>query len=173
MSAQSDDTLWSSIFAEQIRGIETSEYILSRALPRPRDVLGLCQAAIDEAQKNGHDRVTAQDVLDGERANANDFMRSLETEFASSYPNLRTIVNVFSGMNSALGWEEFINFADGAIQEHADLLATWEGEAHGSPKWLAAALYEIGMVGLAEASQNDALYRDDQSFDESWASWLS
>ena len=61
-----DDSTWSVIFPERVHDMTASDYILSRALPRPRDVLDLCQKAIDQAQRNGHPFVTAEDILDGE-----------------------------------------------------------------------------------------------------------
>ena len=41
------DEMWSGVFPESVEGLPAPEYILSRALPRPRDVLDLCQKAID------------------------------------------------------------------------------------------------------------------------------
>lgn len=164
----SDQDIWAAIFPEQVNDTEASDYILSRALPRPRDVLSLCQAAIDQAQKNGHSRVTARDIIDGESANATNFVRSLEAEFAASYPHLGVVLNVFSRIGRTMKWDEFDTLAGMAIQEHEDLLNGWSSDGPRTTRWLGGALYEIGLIGLSPPDGSTGSFRNGQSFDETW-----
>ena len=165
---ESDDDIWSAIFPEHLDGAVASEYILSRALPRPRDVLSLCQAAIDQAQRNGHSVVSAQDITDGEDANATNFIRSLEAEFRGIYPNLATIINVFSRIGDPMEWDEFSTLAELAIQEYEQLLNDWNGSTQPTPRWLADVLFRIGFIGLSNSGNNKVLFRNGRSFDETW-----
>ena len=169
---ESDDDIWSAIFPERVDGAKASEYILSRALPRPRDVLSLCQSAIDQAQRNGHSAVSAQDIADGEYANATNFIRSIEAEFRGLYPNLATILNVFSRVDSTMEWDEFSTLAELAIQEHELLLQDWSEGTQRAPRWLADVLFRIGLIGLSDSGNNRVLFRNGRSFEETWTACL-
>ena len=79
-SNDDDDATWSDIFGEKVSGMPASDYILSRALPRPRDVLDFCQKSIDQAQRNGHGIVTEQDILDGETSFSESLFWSVAAE---------------------------------------------------------------------------------------------
>lgn len=48
---EDDDATWLSVFAPYVKGEAPYDYMISRTLPRPRDVLDFCQRAIDQAQR--------------------------------------------------------------------------------------------------------------------------
>ena len=169
-SGVTDEGIWSAVFREEVNGSAASDYILSRALPRPRDVLSLCQAAIDQAKKNGHSWVTAQDIVDGEKSNALDLVRALEAEFSPSYPRLGIILNVFSRIGPTMRWDEFMTLAEMAIEDQSEILESWTGPTPRTSRWLASALYEIGLVGLSRPGDACGLFRNGHSFEEIWAS---
>ena len=168
--AATDDEIWSAVFREDVNGTAAADYILTRALPRPRDVLSLCQSAIDQAKKNGHSWVSAQDIIDGEKANATDMIRAVEAEFAASYPELGVILNVFSRTEPVVTWDDFLALAELTLEDQQELLSRWAGTIPRDPRWFAAALYEIGFIGLSRSGEGNIASRDGRSFDEAWAS---
>ena len=165
-----DEGIWSAVFSEEVNSTAAPDYVLSRALPRPRDVLSLCQAAIDQAKKNGHSWVTAQDIIDGEKSNATNLVRALEAEFTASYPRLGVILNVFSRIGPTMTWDEFVTLAEMAIEDQEEILGSWIGPTPRTSRWFAAALYEIGLVGLSRPGSNSSSFRNGHSFDDTWAS---
>ena len=165
-----DEEIWAAVFPEEVDAIAAPDYILARALPRPRDVLGLCQAAIDQAKKNGHSWVTAQDIIDGERSNATDFVRALEAEFTTTCPRLGAILNVFSRIGPRITWQEFVTLAELAIEDQEEVLKGWIGPTPRTPRWLATALFEIGFIGLSQTDSNSGSFRNGRSFEETWVS---
>lgn len=58
--------LWSKYFCASVGGTSTKEWLLSRCLPRPRDVLYLTRAAIDQAVGRRHPGVEEDDLLAAE-----------------------------------------------------------------------------------------------------------
>lgn len=60
--------LWKRLFSPTVRGMAAREYMLWRVLPRPRDLVYLCNAALLEATNSRHSRVEEADVVGGERA---------------------------------------------------------------------------------------------------------
>ena len=164
-----DEDVWAAIFPDVIDGIRSSDYILSRVLPRPRDVLGFCQASIDQAQRNGNHAVVAQDILDGERAFANTFIRSLAAEFRGLYPDLEGVLIELAGAPTMMRWNEFRGYASDAIQRHRALLTGWIGSGGPSAQSLADILFRVGTIGLSASTADQPHFRNGRSFAETWS----
>ena len=165
---EDDETIWSAVFPDTIQGLNSSDYILSRVLPRPRDVLGFCQAAIDQAQLNGHPSVSAQDILDGELKFANSFGKLLTAEFRGLYPSLEEVLFEFAGVPAVMQWTEFEEYAKEAIDKQKSVLTEWVGDYGLSPISVADTLFQIGVIGLASPTSDTAHFRNGRSFGETW-----
>ena len=165
---EDDETIWSAVFPDTIQGLNSSDYILSRVLPRPRDVLGFCQAAIDQAQLNGHPSVSEQDILDGELKFANSFGKLLTAEFRGLYPSLEEVLFEFAGVPAVMQWTEFEEYAKEAIDKQKSVLTEWVGDYGLSPISVADTLFQIGVIGLASPTSDTAHFRNGRSFGETW-----
>ena len=166
---EDDDVTWSIIFPHPINGVRAADYILSHVLPRPRDVLGFCQASIDQAQRNGHSEVMAQDILDGEGAFADIFIRSLAAEFRELYPNLQEIMIEFAGVPDYMSWEDFRWYANLAVQKNLHIIDQWVGAAEWDAHKMAGVLFRIGVVGLSASASDKPHFRNGRSFAETWS----
>jgi hypothetical protein len=62
----SADELWERFFCASVKETETREYLLSRVLPRPRDMVYLCNAAVTSAVNSRHDIIEEADILAAE-----------------------------------------------------------------------------------------------------------
>ena len=164
-----DESTWSVIFPERVRETTASDYILSRALPRPRDVLDLCQKAIDQAQRNGHSFVTGQDILDGEASFSEGLFWSLAAEFRGLYPQFEEVLIEFEGIPESLPWEEFEQRATGIIRASEPVMTDWVGSDNGiDPHSLAEVLFKIGLIGLSREQAGPIYYRNGNSFSQTW-----
>lgn len=164
-----DDSTWSVIFPERVQEMTAADYILSRALPRPRDVLDLCQKSIDQAQRNGHSFVAAQDILDGEASFSEGLFWSLSAEFRGLYPQLEEVLIEFEGIPESLLWEEFEQRATDIIQANRPAMMDWVRnrsrlEAHS----LAEVLFKIGLIGLSSDPSSPIHYCNGVSFSQTW-----
>ncbi len=165
---QDDDAAWMAIFPESVNGKRSSTYILSRSLPRPRDVLDLCQRAIDQAQRNGHSFVTTQDILDGEKAFSDGLFFSLSAEFRELYPRLDDVLFHFSHINPIITWSEFSQIASNVIDAKRDLLERWVKSGSVTPQLLADILFSIGLLGFSTEWGTDPYFSNGRSFSEIW-----
>ncbi len=163
-----DDLIWSMIFPSNVNGMMSSDYILTHALPRPRDVLGLCQAAIDQAQRNGHSEVLEQDILDGENSFSDNFVRSIAAEFKGVYPGLEEVLLEFAGIPSVVDWEKFCYFANMAIERNSVHVNDWIGHSQIDELAVADVLFRIGAIGMASEHRPEPYYRNGRSFSETW-----
>ena len=164
-----DNDTWVAIFPEPVEGRDASTYILSRSRPRPRDVLDLCQKSIDQAQRNGHSFVTAQDILDGERAFSDGLFWSLSAEFRGLYPQLEDVLFEFAGVNEAIGWPAFKKVASDAIETNQSVLAKWVKNGSVNVESLLDILFTIGLLGLSRRWGTEPHFSNGRTFSETWA----
>ncbi len=166
---EDDESTWSVIFPEPVQQTKASDYVLSRALPRPRDVLDLCQKAIDQAQRNGHTFVTEQDILDGEATFSEGLFWSLAAEFRGLYPQLEEVLIEFAGIPESLHWKEFERRATDVIQENRTTMADWaRGPGGPDPQSFAEILFKIGLIGFSRKLLGPTFYCNGRSFSQTW-----
>ena len=165
---ENDDETWSVIFPAPVEGRPASDYILSRSLPRPRDVLDLCQKAVDQAQRNGHTFVTAEDVLDGERHFSDALFWSVASEFRGLYPSLEHILIEFGSLAERIPWDEFKTVASNAVNKNPEVVAKWVRSGNIDADSLADILFTVGVIGLSRVWESDPRFCNGRSFSETW-----
>ena len=163
-----DDSTWAIVFPETVKGTLAPDYILSRSLPRPRDVLDFCQKAIDQAQRNGHAVVTEQDILDGESSFSESLFWSVTTEFRGLYPNLENVLIEFAGAEERLPWRNFEQLARKAIASNQEYVNNWIGAGNIDPQALAEVLFRVGVIGLSRGDDAYVHFCNGRSFAETW-----
>ena len=165
---EDDDSTWEMVFPDTVRGIPPAQFILRRALPRPRDVLDFCQKAIDQAQRNGHSHVTEQDIVDGETTFSEALFWSVCAEFRGLYPGLENVLIEFAGVPERLSWDEFERFATKAIEANEESVDKWSRFPSKDAISLAEVLFKVGVLGLSGSHTTAPLFRNGRSFAETW-----
>lgn len=100
--------LWQRYFDAAVRGTDTPAYIASRVMPRPRDVLTFCTAAIDSAVRHKRTKVTASDVDDAEAAYSRFAFNALLVEAGDAARDLEDLLYGFAGGLSVLSESEVV-----------------------------------------------------------------
>lgn len=95
-------TMWHKYFCPQVNGVPTREYLTSRILPRPRDIVFFVKAAVSFAVNRKHDRVEEKDILDGEKQYSQYALDSILVENGISIPQLESVLLQFLGNNPVL-----------------------------------------------------------------------
>ena len=164
----SDEETWVAIFPEPVKNMPAVDYILSRSLPRPRDVINLCQRAIDQAQRNGHSYVTSEDVLDGESSFSEALFYAVASEFKGLYPHLDHVLIEFGSIAEKTAWSEFQYITNSAIESRKEILASWVGIDSATPLALAEVLFRIGLIGLSREWTSTVQFSNGRSFSDTW-----
>jgi hypothetical protein len=89
--------LWQQFFCPSVDGIETRRRLLARALPRPRDIVFLCSAAITAAINRRHDRIEADDIREAELQYSRFAVDSIKVEDAGDHGNIEETLYEFVG----------------------------------------------------------------------------
>ena len=164
--SQSDEEVWSAIFPELVKDVPAPQYILTRSLPRPREVLMFCQKAIDQAQRSGHPHVTAEDILDGEVSYSDALFNLVSSEFKGLYPDLEDVLIEFLGIEEKIPWNDFGVIAETAIQNKREIIVKWVDGKDITPHFLAEVLFRIGLIGLSREWTSRVHFCNERSFSE-------
>jgi len=106
LAARDDDAsasvLWTRFFTPSVDGVPTREYLLSQVLPRPRDLVYLCNAAILVAVNAEHNEVTESDIKAAQKTYSRFALGSLRVENGVSFEELETVLYEFAGANAVM-----------------------------------------------------------------------
>jgi len=84
--------LWSNYFAATVGDVPTREYMTSRVLPRPRDLIYFCNSVAGVATNRGNSLITEDDVLEGERLYSQFAFEALVVENGVTMPGFADVL---------------------------------------------------------------------------------
>jgi hypothetical protein len=122
------DDVWDRFFAPTVRGMPTRQYIMSRILPRPRDILYLCKASLAYSINHGHSRIEEVDVIAADKDYSEYAFRSLVAETKPVLPLVEELLVEFAGAPQVVSKGEVSRFMSRAaistqgVNETLDLL---------------------------------------------------
>ncbi len=108
-------SMWEEVFASEVRGIPTRDYMLWRTLPRPRDFIYLANASLTTAINRRHATITADDITTAERQYSRFAIEALLVESEVEGFDLEEALYEFAGVDSTITKTEL-----------DDLLSTYE-----------------------------------------------
>jgi hypothetical protein len=98
--------LWDRFFCNEVRGQSTREYLASRVLPRPRDLVYFANAAISTAIGRRHAQVEEDDVLTAEEIYSQFAVEAVEVEDSGEFGDLSDMFFAFAGLPPICGYAE-------------------------------------------------------------------
>jgi hypothetical protein len=133
--------LWERFFTPTVRGQATVDYILWRALPRPRDLIYFANACVHTAIDRRHERVEEADVIDAEALYSQFAFEALLVENGITISELEAVLFEF--------------LAGPAVLEEAQALAAIEaaGAAGIRADQVLRRLKEMSFFGLMTGSE--------------------
>lgn len=97
-----EQNMWTQLFDPEVRGISTRDYLLWRALPRPRDFVFFANAAVTTAINRKHATVSAADIAFAERQYSRFAVEALLVESVAEIEDLEEALYEFAGVVSTL-----------------------------------------------------------------------
>ena len=88
-----------NIFVSQINGMKTSDYLISRTMMRPRDIIILVNYCIENADEASI--IDEEAILVAERQFLHNRIDALKAEWNSVYPAIETIINLVYRLSSS------------------------------------------------------------------------
>jgi hypothetical protein len=106
--------LWKLFFCRSVDGTPTRDYIFKRILPRPRDLLFLINAAINNAVNAGHDQVLESDIRSAERTYSRFAFEAALVANGITSEKLEELLFEFAGSSAVLTDEDIANALNSA-----------------------------------------------------------
>ena len=106
--------LWTRFFCATTRGIMTPDYILSRVLPTPRDLIYFCSAAIASAVNRRSPKIEEEDILKAETFYSQFAFEALQVGNGVSMEELERILYEFAGGPSIVDSKQVAQYVTGA-----------------------------------------------------------
>lgn len=98
------DFKWNEIITSKIGKSSTIEYILSRTMYRPRDIISFINNCINKSV--GFSAITATRIRDAETNYSDIRFRALGDEWISDYPNLLKFIDLVKGRNKSFNFND-------------------------------------------------------------------
>jgi hypothetical protein len=142
----SEEELWREIFPANVDGEDTATYLLSRALPRPRDIIQFLNVCRDAAVQKAHRRIEPEDVLKATLIFSQWKLGDLAREYRVTYPYLDRLFTLFQNagyMVTRRAIRQRFEYARGTLHEsfprYVDVL---------TPSGIIEALYGVSFLGV-------------------------
>lgn len=113
-SGASPGEVWTRFFCSTVRGKRTPDYLLRRVLPKPRDLIYLCSAAIAAAVNRRSSIVEEEDIVKAETLYSQFALESLHVEKGVSIPQLEEILYEFAGGPAVVERAQLAQYVRGA-----------------------------------------------------------
>ena len=136
--------IWDLIFEKYVDSYESFEYIESRTLKRPREIILFCTRALQIAQDAGHKKILQDDILSAEILYSTEKLRDLISEYNVQYPYLDSLLGIFQGFKARFTRDEYLSRYEEAKGKIEQLQPTLSFE---SANAIIQTLYYIGFLG--------------------------
>ena len=116
--------LWQKYFCKDVQGIALREYVSQLIIPRPRDIIFLFRAAIQEAVNRGHSMVLEEDFLSAEFKYSQYALESLSAENGNRVEDLESLLYEFAGETAILSHSQVIEILNRVSEknDHKELI---------------------------------------------------
>ncbi|MFI5707163.1 P-loop ATPase, Sll1717 family [Kribbella sp. NPDC051620] len=148
------EQLWTELFPARVGEQATTEFVLSRALPRPRDLIQYLNLARDIAVHGGQSRMREQDVLLATRQFSEWKLKDLTQEYLVAYPYLERLFPLFQNMGYVVMRDVLATRLD---RTAGTLHAQFPAYQHSfTLPGIVDTLYSVGFLGVRRG--NDVVY---------------
>lgn len=89
--------VWERFFAPTVRGVPAKQFILSHIIPRPRDIIYVCKAALASACNHQHGRIEEDDIVQGQQEYSQYLLDSVVVEGRLQLSTIEDLLYEFAG----------------------------------------------------------------------------
>jgi hypothetical protein len=156
--------LWQGLFPPEINGKPITDFVVQHTLMRPREIIQLCNACVDAAQKNGHTRIQESDVQEAVRLYSNWKVSDLVNEYQINFPFISRLFVLFTNTSFLISrqiLDHKLNKINNALcnqyKEYSPDVFSLNG--------VLTILYSIGFLGVIRNEQTTYVYNDPRTIE--------
>lgn len=160
----SADVFWSDYFPQKVDGVNTSDFLLSHTLMRPRDIIQLCNLCIDTARREGFNPVKSKHIQQALDVYSSWKLNDLIGEYRINYPFLNDLMIIFSNTSYVLPRPRFQSIYErvsGALDDRYPDYRSLLGIDS-----VLNILYGIGFLGVERVGKTLFYYQDPRTIED-------
>ncbi|MGX9886714.1 P-loop ATPase, Sll1717 family [Streptomyces sp. NPDC002276] len=112
----SPDELWKKFFCAEVDGSPTLDHIFGTILPRPRDLVFFCKAAVQNAANARHAIVDEKDIHEAEKTYSKFAIDALLVEYCSTIDHLEDVIYEFTGSEDILSRSKVLELISDGLE---------------------------------------------------------
>lgn len=93
---------WNTVFAKDVHGESSFDYILNRTLNRPRELIQFCIDSKERAVEIRSDKIDINAIVTSEVKYSDKRTKDIAMEYKFQYPNLLSVFELFRGKQSVI-----------------------------------------------------------------------
>lgn len=146
----SQQEMWGEVFPAEVNGEPTVDYLMTRSLPRPRDLIQFLNACRGTAARHAHPRIEPSDIVEAFLGFSQWKLADLATEYKVAYPYLQRLMVIFQNSGYIV--------TRGAVAERlshvrSDLERDYSRYVNVlGPDAVIETLYAVGFLGVSRGS---------------------
>lgn len=148
---------WNSFFADEVKGINSFNYILDRTLRRPREMIQFCKLSLNIAQEKKEYKISEETILKAEIQYSEWKVIDLTNEFKVQFGFLRDLLLIFQGFKPHFTRSTFENKYNEAKKK---LLKQYPEIESYSTNTILQVFFQIGILGAIIDGKNSFIYDD-------------
>lgn len=159
---ESDVKVWNAITSNELHGREGFKKCLRLTLYRPRDVIALLNAAIEQARRQMRETLIEQDFNESSKQISITRFDDLGKEYETVFPGIKQLTSAFANGVAILSLSAAVQIVkkileapnlDATVLQHLRIL--------GSEEDIVKALYGVGFVGINDRQSSTWIFSHD------------
>ena len=150
--------IWDAFFPAQVTNLPSIDFVIQRTLMRPRDIIQLCNACRDIAEKNGHSAITEGDIHEAVAQYSNWKLSDLINEYLINFPFLNDLFVLFSNANYLVTRGQFekklLTIQTAMVSRYQKFGNVFTANG------ILPILYNIGFLGVIRKNETVFVYND-------------
>lgn len=159
---ESDVKAWNAITANELHGREGFKRCLRLTLYRPRDVIALLNAAIEQARRQRRETLIEDDVNRSSKHISVTRFDDLGKEYETVFPGIRQLTAAFANGPAQFSLAQGLRTVRGVLEDQSlDAGTIQHLRILGSDEDVVKSLYGIGFVGLLDRQSSTWVFSHD------------
>jgi hypothetical protein len=162
IARESDVKVWNAITSAELHGRDGFKQCLRHTLYRPRDVIALLNAAIEQAKRQQREILVEADFHEASRQISMTRFEDLGSEYAHVFPGITEVTNTFANGPAAFLVSDASEKIDRVLEDPNLSAAVLQHlRIIGPAEDIAKALYGVGFLGILDRQHNTWVFSHD------------
>ena len=140
---------WNTVFTNEIQEEPTFDYIISRTLNRPRELIQFCIDSKERAVEIRTDKININAIITSEVKYSDKRTKDIAMEYKFQYPNILNVFEMFRGKHSIINRNDLEELILKNLKKGKGLMDCNSWLENQSEEFLITVLWQIGFLKIS------------------------